>query len=383
MSNIEILATIATALLTVEGVWILWTVRQPKLANVIMTTPAYGKKKKICVIFPSYKDVVDMDKWQEWGRGEDVKYIIAEDITNNNAVNKKKARLIRRNVRSGFKAGAVNNVLDQLCEQDEHFDYVMIFDADHVPYNNSIKEIYGFLNKEVIQFFWLDGLPLETPLNWLTWSSRYYSNWNIYNRAFANLTGSSIAIRFDLIKQDHIRFPETITEDYALTLQTIYQRKLRITIIPYILSVGSSPRSFHGYVKQQTRWAEGTVRDAMHYFGVVIGSPLVSFRGKLDFMLHVNMYLQGLWMMINYALLLAGGVYTIMVIPIVAFQAVAYMRTLAKTPKRYWLVYMALNYYMAVVQIYALARALTIPRGTFNLTDKNAGAYDGALPKPG
>ena len=220
---------------------------------------------------------------------------------------KSHAEIIHRADRSGFKAGALNNVLDILTERGDKFDYIMVFDSDHIPYNKSINEIYGYLNKELIQFFWLDGLPLETPLNWLTFSSRYFSNWNIYNRKFPNLTGSAIAIRYDLVKEDGLRFPETITEDYALTLLTVSHRMLKVTVMPYVLSIGSSPRSFRVFVKQQTRWAEGTVRDARKYFMRIITSNTTTIPGKVDFLFHVNMYLQGIWMLITYAVLLFYG----------------------------------------------------------------------------
>ena len=365
-----IASAVATGLLTVEGLWVLVTTRDRKLAKPMMTTPAYGERKRICIIFPTYKDVVDLDKWLEWSKGEPVKYIIAEDITNNSLKYKDKATIIHRDVRDGFKAGAVNNVFNYLVSKKEDFDYILIFDSDHLPYNDSIKEIYGYLNKEVIQFFWLDGLPLKTPLNWLTFSSRYYSNWNIYNRIFPNLTGSGIAIRYDLVKEDNVRFPETITEDYALTLRTIHSRRLKVTVIPYVISIGSSPKSFRGFVKQQTRWAEGTIRDGTTYFWKVMESDSISTSGKLDFLLHVNMYMQGIWTIFTVVLLVSGFGYSLYMIPILLFQAIAYMKTLGKTPKKYWILYFFLNYYMATVQLYAFLRAILIKHGTFHVTDK-------------
>lgn len=366
----EIIGVIATFFLTIEGAWILITTRSNKLAKQIMTTPAYGPRKKICVIFPTYKDPVDIDKWLEWSKGEDVTYIIAEDGGTTNAVHKGKVRYIHRKDRAGFKAGAVNHVFNILIEEKTQYDYIFIFDSDHIPYNTSVKDVYGYLNKEVIQFFWFDGLPLETPLNWLTYSSRYYSDWNIYNRAFPNLTGSGIAIRYDLIREDGLRFPESITEDYALTLLTLAHRKLRITVLPFVISIGSSPKDFRVFVKQQIRWAEGTIRDARKYFWEVMGNSPISLAGKVDFLFHVNMYLQGLWMAVTLVLLLFGMQYSAYMVPILLFQGVSYMKTLAKAPKRYYILYVFLNYFMAMVQLYALLRAIFVRKGTFVVTEK-------------
>jgi cellulose synthase/poly-beta-1,6-N-acetylglucosamine synthase-like glycosyltransferase len=372
VSGLELFASaLATALLVIEGLWIVYTTRTPKNAGAMMTTPAtYGTRRKICIIFPTYKDVVDLDKWLEWSKGEPVKYVIAEDGTKNNDRWIGKATVIHRTSRSGFKAGGVNHTLDVLVESGENFDYVMLFDSDHIPYNSSIKDIYGYLNKEFIQFFWLDGLPLTSILNWLTYSSRYYSNWNLYNRAFPNLTGSAIAIRYDLIKEDGLRFPETITEDYALTLFTIYRRKLRVTVIPFVISIGSSPLNFNVYLKQQLRWAEGTIRDGKRFFWNVLSSKTIKLRGKLDFLFHMNLYLQGVWTIFTLSLLITGLGISVVMIPLLIFQAIAYFRTLAKTPKRYWPVYFFLNYFMALVQFYALLRGLFLKKGHFVVTQK-------------
>ena len=74
------MAVIATTMLTTEGAWILYTTRSPRLAKAMMTKPCYGKRRKICVIFASYNDTVELEKWLEWSSGEPIKYIIAEDV---------------------------------------------------------------------------------------------------------------------------------------------------------------------------------------------------------------------------------------------------------------------------------------------------------------
>lgn len=381
---LTIIAAISTFMLTIEGAWIVWTARTPKNSREVMIQGCPGPRKKVCIIFATYKDIVSLEDWIRWADGETVKFIIAEDSSRNNDIYKDRATIIHRETRAGFKAGAVNNVFDILSKGTEKFDYVMLFDADHLPYNRSIKEVYGYLNKDIIQFFWLDGLPLKEPikgpLNWLCYSSRYYSDWNIYNRTFGNLVGSALAIDFNLIKYGDLRFPNSITEDYALTLYTARNKKLKVTVMPFVLSIGNAPKNFKAYVKQQIRWAEGTIRDAKTYFWSVIFNERIGIMGKLDFLFHVNLYLQGIWMCLTVIAWASGAVvYSWLIIPILLFQTVAYFKTITKAPKRYWPIYFFLNYFMATLQVYAFLRGWLLNKGSFYATEK---AYGRTIHRP-
>lgn len=371
MLLLEVLGAIATALLTIEGVWVIYTTKEIKDAKVMLLAPKYGRRKRICVILPAYKDTVDLDKWEKWARGENVTFVVAEDQSRINEKLKSRAIYIHRDSREGFKAGAVNRVLDYLVSKKMNFDYIILADADHVPFNNSVKEIYGYLDKPAIQFFWYDGLPMNGPFTWLCYSSRYFSNWNIYNRRFPNLTGSGIAIQYDLVKAG-IRFPESITEDYALTLDSMQDKFLRISVVPFVLCMGRMSESFNAYVKQQLRWAEGTIRDGKAYFWKIMGNPDLSFYDKLDFIMHVNMYMQGIYLLVAMVLFILNASFVALFLPLIIFQGFAYFKTLSKTPKIYWPLYFFLNYYMAVVQVYAFLRAVFVSRGSFEVTQKTS-----------
>lgn len=358
------LSLFATFMLTIEGIWILYTTRERKFVKNILST-----HKKICVLFPSYKDVVHLDEWLDWSKGTDTKYIIVEDAGNINGIHDKDALILKRDNRNGFKAGALNYALDYMVQNNMEFDYVLIFDADHTPYNESIKDLCSYLNEDVIQFFWYDGLPKKTILNWLTFSSRYYSNWNLYNRNFSNLTGTSIAIKYNTIKRG-LRVPESITEDYALTLNLLNQKNTKIKIIPFVVSIGNSPKNFKAFLKQQIRWAEGTIRDSKNSFKHIMKNHTISFHDKFDFLLHVNMYTQGFWMILTLIFLYLGVKLSYIMIPLLIFQLICYMKTLAKAPKKYWVIYIGFNYFMAVIQLYAMLRGVFIKQGIFYKTDK-------------
>jgi cellulose synthase/poly-beta-1,6-N-acetylglucosamine synthase-like glycosyltransferase len=366
-----IIAAIATVLLTLEGAWIIYTTREDREAILQMLKPSFvHKKRKICVIFPAYKDVVRLDRWLEWGPTKEVTYMIVEDETRNNEKLKENAIYLHRDKRAGFKAGAVNYCFDYMVKKGMDFDYVIVVDADHIPFNDSVQEIYGYLYNPIIQFFWYDGLPMDGLVGWMTYSARYFSNWNIYNRRFPNLTGNGIAISYDLVKSG-LRFPESITEDYALTLQSMHGQWIRITVVPFVLCIGYSPSGFKPYVKQQIRWAEGTIREGRTYFFKTLNHEVLSLYDKWDFIMQINLYLQGVYLLVTIALLFLNLSLGIILLPLIVFQGVAYFKLLSKTPKRYWLIYFIMNYIMAFVQTYALLRAAFVSKGTFVTTDKS------------
>ena len=367
-TNILLAVEVAvTFLLTVEAVWIMHTTQVKKVHGKRGRGP---KEMKIAVVFPAYKDVVDIRKWLDWSRGTQTEYFIAEDITDYNDINSGHAAVLHRSTREGFKAGALNSVFEYMLKNRMVFDYVLMFDADHIPANNSVREIYPHLDKDILQFFWDDGLPKKGLIDWLTYSSRFYSNWNNYNRSFSNLTGSALAIRYALI-EDGLRFPDSITEDYALTLHSLHRRDIRVHVAPLTISIGRSPANFRAFVKQQLRWAEGTLRDAGREFRRVFTHEGFTMSDRMAFLLHANMYLQGLWTVLSFVMLGMGVRISMLIVPILVLQAAAYLKTLDLAPKRYWPAYLGLNYLMVCVQALGIVRAVALRNSGFYKTEKN------------
>ncbi|MDE1823593.1 MAG: hypothetical protein KGH50_04680, partial [Candidatus Micrarchaeota archaeon] len=149
-------------------------------------------------------------------------------------------------------------------------------------------------------------------------------------------------------------------------------KSIRVTVIPYVLCIGASPKNLKVYVKQQIRWAEGTIRDARRYFLKTMFNDTLTAYDKWDFLMHANMYVQGLYLLVNVGVLLAGYGVGSFLAPIILFQGIAYFKTLAKTPKRYWATYFLLNYFMALVQVYAFLKAIFMNTGSFYATDKSS-----------
>ncbi len=104
-----------------------------------------------------------------------------------------------------------------------------------------------------------------------------------------------------------------------------------------------------------------------------MNNEMLSLYDKWDFLMQINLYLQGLYLIITLSLLLlffnSDG---LILAPLIIFQGIAYFKLLSKTPKRYWVIYFFMNYFMALVQTYAFIRALALSSGNFATTDKSS-----------
>lgn len=276
--------------------------------------------------------------------------------------------MLKRDNRKGFKAGALNYAIDYLLKTGETYDYAMFFDADHVPSTTEFDKIVPYLNgDDVLQFSWNDGYPYETAIDNLTYSARYVSNFNNAHRDFKNLTGSAMVIKFSLLEEG-ARFPVSITEDYALTLELL-KKQIPVKTVPIVISEGKAPKTLKAFVKQQNRWAEGTVRDAR----LNGAKTKMTLKQRFDWFMQLNLYLQGLWFIVSLFFLLSGIIFGYLAITIIAIQAICYYTQLRKAPIKFWPYYFILNYVIMLPQVTAVLRGLTKNNGLFYRTYKKGG----------
>ena len=360
---LEIISLVPTSLITGQGLWnVLTTAKtaEPEKKSRL-------SKKRICVVFPSYRDIVDTIAWSKWSNSI-AQIIVVEDMYNGNEASNK-VKILKRDNREGFKAGALNLAIDYILKNNIKCDYVFFFDADHIPIK-SFDDINDYLDKEVIQFYWDDGRPFNTSIDYLTYSARYFSNINDSNRAFKNLSGSAMAININVFKAG-FRFPDSITEDYALTLELLKQG-IGVDVVPIAIPQGAAPRTFKAFIKQQSRWAEGTVRDA-RLNGLKVK---MSLKQRFDWFMQLNIYLQALWMVMTIVLYLSGLLPNLVAGILIAIQIICYYSQLRKAPIKYWLNYFILNYVIMIPQFIAVAKGLLSNDGYFNRTYKKGNSHE-------
>jgi len=174
---------------------------------------------------------------------------------------------ITRDNNKGFKAGNINNALNQT-----NSDIVVIFDADHIAASTFLREtVYNFVDENVAlvqtpQHFcnpdaFQKNLGLSTFL--ANEQDMFYRviepSLNEFDSVFCG--GTNI-----LIRRKHLEevgnFPETtITEDSLLGL-IFHSKGLRTIYYNKPIAIGLAAASFEEYIKQRCRWAKGNVQIA-------------------------------------------------------------------------------------------------------------------------
>lgn len=172
---------------------------------------------------------------------------------------------ITRQTNKGFKAGNINNALEQTSGE-----IIVIFDADHIAAATFLREtIYNFIDEKVAL--------VQTP--------QHFCNPDAFQKNLADITvlanEQEVFYRimepalneFDsvfcggtniLIRRKHLetvgKFPEnTITEDSLLGL-IFHANGYNVVYYNRPIAIGLSASSFEEYIKQRARWAKGNVQ---------------------------------------------------------------------------------------------------------------------------
>lgn len=167
---------------------------------------------------------------------------------------------ITRKEPGGAKAGNINNAL-QITDGE----IVTIFDADMVPLPQFLNRVVPYFSNPRLAF-------VQTP--------QYYSNHNqnevtgtsweqqelfygpimrgkdAYNSAF--ICGTNVAIRRSALQNIGGMIEDSVTEDF-LTSMKIHQRGYVSRYLTEVLATGLAPLDLLSYVKQQRRWARGSL----------------------------------------------------------------------------------------------------------------------------
>lgn len=167
------------------------------------------------------------------------------------------AGYIRREDRTGAKAGNVNNAL--AATRGEFF---VIFDADFVPRPRFLIETMPFFARKAVAF-------VQTPQtygNLRTFIARgagymqtvFYRliqpGRNRFNAAFC--VGTNVVFRRSAIEQIGGMYTASKSEDVWTSL-LLHEAGWRSVFLPVTLAVGDAPETIAAWSKQQLRWATG------------------------------------------------------------------------------------------------------------------------------
>jgi cellulose synthase (UDP-forming) len=179
------------------------------------------------------------------------------------------ARLVHRTDRSGYKAGAINDLLPHLDET-----YIALLDADQRPLEGWLKDLVPYMDAHVdlalVQtpqvYVNTDGLPVAEAAKY---QQAVFFEYICEGKSHSNAMfccGSNVIIRRDALLsigcvvkgRQHFFDEASVTEDFATSFR-LHAKGWRTDYVnqPYV--VGMGPETLPAYFVQQMRWSMGTL----------------------------------------------------------------------------------------------------------------------------
>ncbi|HUY73441.1 MAG TPA: glycosyltransferase family 2 protein [Candidatus Dormibacteraeota bacterium] len=233
-------------------------------------------------------------------------------------------KILHRTSREGFKGGALREALKVT---DPRTEYVVVFDADSVPFPDSIDRLLplfyrvsdGTASRRMEAAFGRAEPPsepgeikkraevaavqsyqwhvLNKSESWLTEAVRAeYAGSYMVERPFQDavgalkmIAGTAYMIRADVLRE--VGWGTSITEDWELTLK-LYARGYKVAYTPWAETPAECVSTFARLARQRMRWAEGHTHNVRKWFLPIMGSPFVSPLEKIEFLFDSTYYLQ-------------------------------------------------------------------------------------------
>lgn len=220
--------------------------------------------------------------------------------------------LIHRTDRTGFKAGALKQGLEQARGE-----FIAIFDADFVPHPDFLKRTIPYFQDEKLGFVqtrW-DHLNREysllTAAQALALDGHFAVEQTARNRSglLMNFNGTAGLWRRACIESSGHWQGDTISEDFDLS----YRAQLAgwdCLFLPDVAAPAEIPPQLAAFKRQQFRWAKGSIQCLKKLGWRVVRSPLPVWV-KLQALIHLSSYLVHPLMVIlavvTPLLMIAGG----------------------------------------------------------------------------
>ena len=256
--------------------------------------------------------------------------VLVDDSTDESAqilqqwAGRPKFKILHRASRQGYKGGALREALKVT---DARAEYVVVFDADSVPFPDSIDRLLPHFyrvsegsGRSALESTFGRNEPPSEPgqikrrtevaavqsyqwhvLNksesWLTEAVRAeYAGSYMIERPFQDaigslkmIAGTAYMIRADVLRQ--VGWGTSITEDWELTLK-LYTRGYKVVYTPWAETPAECVSTFSRLARQRMRWAEGHTYNVRKWFVPLLRSPFVTPLEKVEFLFDSTYYLQ-------------------------------------------------------------------------------------------
>lgn len=199
------------------------------------------------------------------------------------------ARVVRREGREGFKAGALEHGL-----ASARGELVAVFDADFVPRPDFLRRVlphladprvgmvqvrWGHLNRE---------RSLLTRLQALLLDGHFLIEHTARNRSgrFFNFNGTAGIWRREAIESGGGWQHDTLTEDLDLSYR-VQLAGWRFVYLPEVVAPAELPEEIGAFKSQQHRWAKGSVQTGLKLLPRIFRAPL-PLRIKAEAWFHLS-----------------------------------------------------------------------------------------------
>lgn len=207
-------------------------------------------------------------------------------------------RVITRTIPGGFKAGNINNALNSTTAP-----FIAIFDADHIPDPDFLLRTMGYFKDPKLALVQTPQYYMNKFDNELTkaaWEQQeiFFGPISVgKNRSNAAFwCGTNAVVRRQAIVDIGGVPTNNIAEDFLASL-FMHSKGWNSLYVPEILAKGMAPFNLKDYVKQQFRWARGSLEIIFKYNPIF--KKGLTWRQKLQYLSSSSYYLTGLIILID------------------------------------------------------------------------------------
>jgi cellulose synthase (UDP-forming) len=290
------------------------------------------------------------------------------------------AGYLTRPDRRGAKAGNVNEAMKRTTG-----DFIVIFDADHVPSPEFLERTMGAFDGERISFvqtpqYYANRTNDRVAAGAYEQQELFYGPIMRGRNALGAVFSCGTNVVFRRVALDDVGgMPEdSITEDMRVSLQLL-RRGWRSEYVPVVLAQGLGPVDVSGYFGQQLRWARGGLeilfRRRPFFRGMRLGTAL---EYGFSFMYWFTGLAYAAYLVLPVAYLVFGlrpvqapNQYPVYFLPYIfsTLVTLAYASDFTVTFRALWFTLASFP-----VHLWALVSALTGRAARFVITPKTAGA---------
>ncbi|MFX1512646.1 MAG: glycosyltransferase family 2 protein, partial [Promethearchaeota archaeon] len=223
--------------------------------------------------------------------GEKLEIVVVDDSTQGDLVRETKIlcenlqiRYMHRDNRKGFKAGAINSVLEEVKGE-----FLLILDADQIPFPHIVKDLIPYFIDTRVAF--VQAKLSFRNMDCVTRSCAGLIHSEFYEviekakdtTGLVTFAGTTGMFRKTALLEVGGFGEETLVEDFDTSVK-LFAKGYRSRLANTYGSIGLTPWHFSSHVVQLWRWAQGTTSVLRKRASLILRSEL-SFFQKFDLLL--------------------------------------------------------------------------------------------------